>query len=182
MRTRQAKLWLDRSVQYPALHQMLKMVLTSPAPVQVQFILDPSLFDGITMLWEIHGQPILDHVYYLTRTYAYYLHRERLIMLGRWPGDHGRRQCPVSSASTLSLRLNMHTPTNNLIPIDYNNTGPISNHFLVPGSSVATASPADYTSTSLQHNQLTSPVSATGCNTSHYLAKPGSVVSVWSQQ
>ena len=93
-RTRQITMWHDRSSPYPALHQMLGMVLASPAHVQVQFILDPSLFNGITMLWEIHGQVILDHVYYLTRTYAYYLHREKLKLHGRWPGDFGRRQTP----------------------------------------------------------------------------------------
>ena len=93
-RNRQIKLWHDRSSKYPALHQMLGMVLASPAQVQVQFILDPSMFNGIIMLWEVHGQVILDHVYYLTRTYAYYLHREKLILHGRWPGDFGRRQTP----------------------------------------------------------------------------------------
>ena len=85
---------------------MLKMILVSPAHVQVQFILDPSLFDGITMLWEIHGQVILDHVYYLTRTYAYYLHRDKLILHDKWPGDFGRRQTPKNKRALKSDNFN----------------------------------------------------------------------------
>ena len=81
-------------------------MLVSPAHVQVQFILDPSLFDGITMLLEIHGQVILDHVYYLTRTYAYYIHREKLILHDRWPGDFGRRQTPKNKKALKSDNVN----------------------------------------------------------------------------
>ena len=78
-------------MQSPAFYQMIRMVLSSPPSVQVQFILDPTVFDGITMLTEIYGYPFLSHVHYLTRTYAYYLHRQRLIVLDKWPGDFGRK-------------------------------------------------------------------------------------------
>ena len=96
VRDRLTKLWLDRTASLPALYHLLCSVLSSTPSVQVQFILDPSLFPGIFTLWESHGQPLLDHVYYLTRTYAYYLHREKLISLGRWPGDPGRRRIPLT--------------------------------------------------------------------------------------
>ena len=92
VRNRLKNLWYERSAQLPALHHLISMVLSSPPPIQVQFLLDSSLFLAVTLLWEIHGQPLLDHVYYLTRTYAYYTHRERMIMLGRWPGDPSRGQ------------------------------------------------------------------------------------------
>ena len=105
-RNRQIELWLNKSSAYPALHQMIRMILASSAHVQVQFILDPSLFDGITMLWEIHGQVIIDHVYYLTRTYAYYLHREKLILHDKWPGDFGRRQTPKNKRALVSYNVN----------------------------------------------------------------------------
>ena len=92
VRARLTKLWLDRSTQSTALHQLIKMVLASPPLIQVQFILDPTVFDGIKMLIELYDFPIIEHMLYLTHTYAYYIHRETMIMLGRWPGDHGRRQ------------------------------------------------------------------------------------------
>ena len=95
-RDRLKKLWLDRSAQSPGLHQMVQMVLKSPPSIQVQFILDPTVFDGISLLVECHGLPILLHVLYLTRTYAYCINREKLMQLGRWPGDFGRKQKPVA--------------------------------------------------------------------------------------
>ena len=67
-RDRLKKLWLDRSMQSPAFYLMIRMVLSSPPSVQVQFILDPTVFDGITMLTEIYGYPFLTHVHSLTRT------------------------------------------------------------------------------------------------------------------
>ena len=82
------------------------MILASSTHVQVQFILDPSLFDGITMLWEIHGQVIIDYVYYLTRTYAYNLHKEKLILHDKWPGDFGGRQTPKNKRALISYNVN----------------------------------------------------------------------------
>ena len=32
------------------------------------------------------------HLLYLVRTFAYYMHRAKMIALGRWPGDPGRKQ------------------------------------------------------------------------------------------
>ena len=90
-RERLKQLWLDRSKQSPAFYQMINMVLSSPPSVQVQFILDPTVFDGTAMLAEIYGYPFLSHVHYLTKTYAYYLHHQRLIVLDKWHGDFGRK-------------------------------------------------------------------------------------------
>ena len=97
-RERLKQLWLDRSKQSPAFYQMINMVLSSPPSVQVQFILDPTVFDGTAMLAEIYGYPFLTHVHYLTRTYAYYIHRQRLIVLDKWPGDFGRnKKAPLNN-------------------------------------------------------------------------------------
>ena len=148
VRDRFTKLWLERSSQSPALYQLIRMVLASPPSVQVQFILDPTCFNGMGMLVEIYGQPILDHVLYLTRTYAYYMHREKLKMLGRWPGDYGRR--PVTSTKSQPIS---HTYANNPT---INNT----NTLFFPGSVVS--SHADLASTTLDQNYLTSPECATG--------------------
>ena len=181
VRHRLTKLWLERSTASPALHQLIRLVLSSPPSVQVQFILDPTLFDGINMLVEIYGLPILEHVLYLTRTYAYYIHREKLIMLGRWPGDHGRRQQPSSPDKSNPIRLTacMHSitfgKTDNICR--FNN---VTNTSLVPGS-VAT-NPAHPTITTPQYSYLTSHCSASGYANNHHLAKPGQCDSVGTQQ
>ena len=46
--------------------------------------MDPSAFPDIVLLWDLYGQDTQDHTFYLIRTYAYYLHRERHMLLGTW--------------------------------------------------------------------------------------------------
>ena len=130
VRNRLRNLWLDRTSQIPALYNLIQMVLSFPPPVQVQFILEPGLFPGIVMLWETFGQPLLDHVYYLTRTYAYQVHREKLISLGRWPGDPGRRQRPVALSNNLQTNIR---PTFDMTLPNHDNN--FTNFSLIPGLS-----------------------------------------------
>ena len=47
--------------------------------------LDPTSLPGIVMLYQNHGLVLLDIVFYMVRTYAYGLHRKKLILLGKWP-------------------------------------------------------------------------------------------------
>ena len=54
----------------------------------MQFILDPSAFPVIREIWILFGQPLIDHVYYLVRTFAYYIYREKQKLLGCWTGDN----------------------------------------------------------------------------------------------
>ena len=86
VRSRLRNMWLFKSLQLPALHCLLRRVLSAPPAVQVQFILDPCTTEEIVQMWEAYGQPLLEHVFYLCRAYAYYIHRQKLILLGRWPG------------------------------------------------------------------------------------------------
>ena len=39
----------------------------------------------IICLYQTYGMPVLDIVYYMTRTYVYGLHRKKLILTGKWP-------------------------------------------------------------------------------------------------
>ena len=166
VRGRLTKLWLDRSTQSPALFQLLKMVLASPPQIQVQFILDPTVFDGIKMLMELHGLPIIEYVLYLTQTYAYYIHREKMIM----PGDHGRRQKTIMPAEPKPLHALLHSK------IYTHNT--ITNAFLVPGN-FATCS--DQPSTVPCHSSLTTLSTASHTHT-HTIIMPGLATCVGSQQ
>ena len=65
------------------------MILSSTPNIQTQFVLDPGVFPDVIILGQTYGRPFLDHIFYLTRTYAFYLHRQRLIKLGRWPPGSG---------------------------------------------------------------------------------------------
>ena len=85
------KLWKDRALPYYRLAEIITEILSSQPQAQTQFILDPCLVPAILALCNQHGKELFDHVYYLTRTFAYYMHRAKMISLGRWPGDPGRK-------------------------------------------------------------------------------------------
>ena len=87
-RKRLQLMWLSRSSQFPPLHHFIANLLTSPSPVQVQFILDPTTFPEMIHYHQYYGQPLIDHLLYLVRTFAYNIHRQKLILIGRWPGHN----------------------------------------------------------------------------------------------
>ena len=53
-------------------------------PVFHQFILDCSSLPDVISLHQEHGQQVLNHLFKVTRTWCYTLHKERLKILGRW--------------------------------------------------------------------------------------------------
>ena len=91
-RERLFKFWIDKSMCLPDLLHIMKQIVSSPLPVKMCFVLDPSLIPAVNVLCATHGITVLTHVYYLARTFAYYMHRAKLISLGRWPGDHGKKR------------------------------------------------------------------------------------------
>ena len=44
-------------------------------------------FLEILKLWEVYGQKVIEIIFYCTRTFVYYIYREKQILLGIWPGD-----------------------------------------------------------------------------------------------
>ena len=85
-RTSLKQMLIDRSAELPELHAFVQQVLASPPPIKLQFILEPQAFPQIRNLFNCLGQPAIDLTCYLVRTYAFYIHRQRQICLGRWPG------------------------------------------------------------------------------------------------
>ena len=104
---------------------------------------------------ELYGFPIIQHVLYLTCTYAYYIHREKMIMLRRWPGDHGKRQrtilppkaqplpaCPpaIKTSNSLNFSNSILFPGNFLSPDDHDQPSTVLCH-----SSLTTVTTASLT-------------------------------------
>ena len=48
-----------------------------------QFIIDCSVQSLVISSYQLYGKSILDHLFYITRTWCYSLHKERLRQLGR---------------------------------------------------------------------------------------------------
>ena len=79
------QMWLSKSSAVPTLHDFVCQVLESPTQTKMKFILDPTSLPEVVRLWQIFGPQVLDMVFYLTRTFAYALHRKKLILIGKWP-------------------------------------------------------------------------------------------------
>ena len=75
-RERLYTMWLEKSVMYPALHSTMRDVLDSDSETKVQFILEPLAFTQVAASAKIHGSRFIEQLAYLTRTFAFYMHRE----------------------------------------------------------------------------------------------------------
>ena len=81
----------ERSLFCPHLNKIILDILSSNPQTQTQFFLDPCHIPSISDICVSMGFDMLSHIYYLTRTFVYYMHRAKMISQGRWPGDPGRK-------------------------------------------------------------------------------------------
>ena len=127
-RDRLVTFWHKRSSASPPLNKILADVLSSPPTVQTQFILDPQMDPAVNDLCKSKklGSEMLRHVYYLTRTFAYYMHRAKMISLGRWPGDPGRKEKALACKKTISITRGQLIINDNFTNCDQNCTVSIS--------------------------------------------------------
>ena len=85
IRSRLHSLWCLKTVDCPPLHNLILSVLGSDPVTQVMFILDSTSWPQIVNLVQVFGQEVLEIVLYLTRTWAFSIHKHKLKLLGRWP-------------------------------------------------------------------------------------------------
>ena len=87
VRMRMWNMFYNNTVKFPALLDFLLRLEKSPPDSKMQFILNPLAIPEVVSIVLYLGQPVLHHVMYLGRTYAYYLYREKQILLGVWKSD-----------------------------------------------------------------------------------------------
>ena len=75
-------MWNIKTCHFPPLQ-----VLSSPPAEQVKFILDFTSNPVVISLYQTYGETVIDLTLYLTRTWAYSLHRQKLILSGKWPPE-----------------------------------------------------------------------------------------------
>ena len=54
------------------------------SPQFCQFLLDCSPLPAVVSAAQVHGEELLSHLFQITRTWTYTLHKERMKLLGRW--------------------------------------------------------------------------------------------------
>ena len=78
-------LWYKKTQTFPPLHNLILKILGSSPEIQMRFILDSTAFPELIVLVQAYGQGVQDLVMYLTRTFAFSVHRHKQRLLGRWP-------------------------------------------------------------------------------------------------
>ena len=66
------------------LMSLLRRKCNLSSPTFVNFILDCSTDPDVIRTTQVLGSDVLDHLFTVTRTWAFVIHRERLRMLGSW--------------------------------------------------------------------------------------------------
>ena len=75
-------LWL--STKNPVVYQLVLKALSSDTEYLLQFILDCSVLPNIIAAAQEHGSKIYHELFYMTRTWCFAIHRQRMKGLGRW--------------------------------------------------------------------------------------------------
>ena len=124
-------LWCLKTMNFPPLHRLILKKLGSSPTSLVKFILDSTSCPELIHLVQEFGQQVLDTVLYLTRTWAFCLHRQKLLLLGRWPTITTRK--PANKTDNLPTK----QPTNKQRDTDTNITNKLFNIISLSASSTA---------------------------------------------
>ena len=52
--------------------------------------LDPMALPEIVSLAKVHSSALLELVFFMTKTYAYSIHRQKMIVIGKWPSGRDK--------------------------------------------------------------------------------------------
>ena len=94
-RMRVYNLWLKKTAYLPQVQDVMRRITAVSPEEKVKFILNPSANPEIIVLIQLYGEPVLRHVMYLTRTFAFSMHRKKLILTGRWPLSGKKRKTAI---------------------------------------------------------------------------------------
>ena len=104
---------------FPTLHSTIRDVLASNETTKVQFILEPLAFPQLANCFQLHGQRFIEQLSYITRTFAFYIHREYQKIL---------KLAKIKSYQTESLSDINCSPTNHISVSAYPASLPLLPH------------------------------------------------------
>ena len=100
IRHRLHSLWVLKTADCPPLQRLIMWILGSPPQILLKFILDSTAWPQLITLVQVLGQEVQDRVCYLTRTWAFAIHRQKMKMLGRWP-ENGKAKSNKARSPTV---------------------------------------------------------------------------------
>ena len=84
VRQRLVAFTLEYSQRVPLISDILLSLTNPRSDLFLQFMMDCSVIPQVITLVQTYGQDVLHHLFKVSRTWCYSLHRERLRILGRW--------------------------------------------------------------------------------------------------
>ena len=152
IRHRLHSLWCLKTLDCPPLHSLIVSILGAEPEIQVKFILDSTAWPQIIQLVQTFGQEIQDRVLYLTRTWAFAMHKHKLKLLGRWPEHQKAKRItskdqPTPKNDIPSNFTNISEPNNmtsNIDLISAVTTLPHSSTTLPPTSTTSALTGSEY--------------------------------------
>ena len=78
------KFTLNYTSTVPAIQNLILSLCIPSNPRLVQFLLDCSCLPEVVRATQMYGQEVLGHLFTITRTWVYTLHKSRMKILGRW--------------------------------------------------------------------------------------------------
>ena len=105
-------MWQYMAAQYPELQSLVRQVLQGPDILKMIFILDPTSISAVDHLVQQYGMQVLDLIFNMTMSFAYGLHRKKLIIIGRWPYATQNENCSYNNSD----KINSHTVAGNPAP------------------------------------------------------------------
>ena len=84
-RQRVISLWSEYLRDKPILLPTIKLyTVGTKSSLFIQFLVDCTVLPDVIALKQLHGQSVHDSLLYLTRTFCFSVHKERLKLLGKW--------------------------------------------------------------------------------------------------
>ena len=123
-RQRLHSMWCNKTLSCPPLHSLILKILGSTPDAQVRFILDSRACPDIILLKQVYGQEIENMVQYLTRTWAFAIHRHKMRLLGRWPETATQQRHGQDLIDNIDRLNNCPPTTENCDTTDENNDSP----------------------------------------------------------
>ena len=74
----------EYSQTIPSIAHLITNLCTPSSPDFCQFLIDCSTIPAVILATQTQGPKVLHHLFHVTRTWVYSLHRERMKLLGRW--------------------------------------------------------------------------------------------------
>ena len=115
-RDKMMKFTEDYSKKFPVIKDLVLSLCDQSSPLFSQFLLDCSSLPSVITAAQLHGDEIYRHLFHITRTWVYTLHKTRMKLLGRWnPFQTEVRRHSARKAFSLRHRLGLESPYHKLL-------------------------------------------------------------------